>query len=201
LRWKHRAKQTLPIVAVTLLVILSLALCLAHWFNTVRGITKIASGSNFDLYFPSGSAFQFQHLAQPFQPSMTAKVTVTSGVLNGTNGSLSMTVDGGSLSFLSRNTATLTTTNATITVNGVSKGTSASIISSDNVQISWSAPAFEPFLPLMFIFGMVGLFGMFVGPAYTIHKVKHREYYDGFVTGFILTVTGLVLFIAWIAGA
>lgn len=55
-------------------------------------------------------------------------------------------------------------------------------------------------VPIIFIFGMVGLGCMFVGPTYMIKKVMDKEYRHGLVWGVILTALGFALFIAWLFG-
>jgi len=55
-------------------------------------------------------------------------------------------------------------------------------------------------VPIIFIFGMVGLACMFVGPTYAINKIKQKEYRNGFVWGVIITALGFALFIAWLFG-
>ena len=56
----------------------------------------------------------------------------------------------------------------------------------------------EAWLPMMFIFGMVGLGAMIVGPLYAINKIKKREYLEALKTGTVVTVIGIALFIAWL---
>lgn len=55
-------------------------------------------------------------------------------------------------------------------------------------------------VPIIFIFGMVGLGCMFVGPVYAINKLKQKEYRHGLVWGVIITALGFSLFIAWLFG-
>ena len=51
---------------------------------------------------------------------------------------------------------------------------------------------------MMFVFGMVGLGAMIVGPLYAINKIKNREYLEALKTGTVVTVIGIALFIAWL---
>jgi hypothetical protein len=55
-------------------------------------------------------------------------------------------------------------------------------------------------VPIIFIFGMVGLACMFVGPIYGINKIKQHEYRQGLVWAVIITALGFSLFIAWLFG-
>ena len=59
--------------------------------------------------------------------------------------------------------------------------------------------AFPTFwLPIMFIFGMVGLSCTVGGPVYAYIKIKEGHYYEAFRTGMILFVVGIALTMAWL---
>lgn len=185
------------------LLILSLFLLIFRPYEA-KASPPIATGSNFNLYFTSGSAMQFQHLKVgggmvPF----TAKVNVDSGTLNGTNGNIEMYLTWGKLSFTSQDNATLTPSpsdDVAIIVNDKELSDTASISPGDSVIIIWSMPAYEPFLPILFIFGMFGLLAMFIGPAYAIQKIKKADYREAFVTGFLVTFIGITFFMMWLSG-
>jgi hypothetical protein len=53
-------------------------------------------------------------------------------------------------------------------------------------------------LPLTFIFGMVGLACLFLGPLYGIHKIRHKEYRNGMIYAIIIFAIGFGLFISWL---
>ena len=53
-------------------------------------------------------------------------------------------------------------------------------------------------LPLTFVFGMVGLASLFIGPLYGIHKIRHKEYRNGFIYAVIIFSIGFALFISWL---
>jgi len=57
---------------------------------------------------------------------------------------------------------------------------------------------FEPYVPLTFIFGVSGIFAMFVGPAYCIHMMKKGNYMEALVNGFAITAIGVALFVSWL---
>lgn len=193
---KLSTKQTI----LPLLLILSIG-NLFFRFYQVKALNPIVTGSNFNLYFTSGNSLQFQHLKTEWGAvAFIAKVTVNSGTLNGTNGNIEMYPTEGKLSFTSQNTATLTPSdNLVIIVNGEQFQETTTIKTGDSVIFRWSGPAFEPSLPVLFIFGMVGLFSMFLGPIYTVHKIKQKEYREAAITGFLVTLIGLVLFISWLS--
>jgi hypothetical protein len=82
---------------------------------------------------------------------------------------------------------------------GIANGSSFAINALDNVLITW-IKTIPPALPFTFILGMVGLFAIFVGPAYGIYKIQRKDYYEGATTALIITVVGIALFIAWLWG-
>jgi len=175
-------------------------------FSKAKASEQIVSGSGFNLYFTGGSELNFQHIKFQYVAegrkfvTFVARILVDSGTLNGTNGSIQMTEDRGKLTFTSQDTATLRPINATIIVNNESFTDPTQIQSGDKVTIQWRAvwPIFEPIIPIMFIIGMAGLFGMFIGPAYCIHQIKKRNYWEAAVHGFTITAIGVALFIAWL---
>jgi len=74
----------------------------------------------------------------------------------------------------------------------------------EDTALSIYFTAVEPYnllpVPIIFIFGMVGLACMFVGPIYGINKIKQKEYRQGLVWAIIITALGFSLFIAWLFG-
>lgn len=56
----------------------------------------------------------------------------------------------------------------------------------------------EFWLPLMFIVGMIGLCCMVGGPIYGYFKIKSHEYYSGARNGFLFTIIGASLMMAWL---
>lgn len=179
----------------TLTVILSLILILTI---TIKLVNSTSSGSDFELYFETGSSLGFQYQTKNWT------CTISTGILNGTNGLASSDyAGGGSLSFLSQDTANLeiiTNINQIqayindVQVNDISD---FSIIPNDNIRIDWTIPI-EPWLPIMFIFGMIGLLCSFGGPLYAVKKIKQKEYYDGLRGGVVFTVLGMALVLAWL---
>ena len=198
MRCKHQ-KQTI------LITILLCTLTLQLYLAKTKADNPIASGSNFNLYFETNGKLAFQHLSVPWETKgATITLTITSGTLNGTSGSLAMYPASGTLTFtaLENGAITLTSTSnaTTFHING-EVATSASLVNGQSYTIEWSFLEPEFLLPIMFILGMFGLGSMFGGPIYGIYKVKHGESYEGFKTGLILTVLGVALTIAWLWGA
>jgi len=189
-----------PSTKQTLLIIL-LLYSVFFLYNVKASKVPVVSGSNFNIYLASGDELQFQHLAiDEWIDEFTAKVKVGSGILNGTSGRIEMWRNEGELTFLSLDMATLVPSNASIIVNGVVHNGTTTINNGDNVKIRWAAPGVEAYVPIMFVIGMGGLFAMFVGPAYCIHMVKKRRYWDAAVNGFTITAIGVAFFIAWLWG-
>jgi len=178
-------------VSTKQILLITLLLYSIFFLHIVKGSkVPIVSGSNFNVYLSSGDELQFQHLAiYEWMDEFTAKVRVNSGVLNGTSGRIQMWASEGELTFLSLDTATLMPFNASIIVNGAFYDGTTTINNGDNVKIRWAAPAFEPYVPIMF-----------VGPAYCIQMVKKGRYWDAAVNGFIITAIGIAFFIAWLWG-
>lgn len=56
----------------------------------------------------------------------------------------------------------------------------------------------EFLLPISFVLGMVGLASLFIGPMYGIHKIRHKEYRNGFIYATIIFSIGFALFISWL---
>jgi len=64
-----------------------------------------------------------------------------------------------------------------------------------NVQINFEM---QPYLPVMFILGIIGLCSMVGGGFFAAHKIKRGEYYEGGRMGLIYVSVGLGLFLAWV---
>jgi len=112
-----------------------------------------------------------------------------------------MWYDRGELSFTSQDSATIKAPKVIIFVNGNKFNEMASFTSGDSVVVKWEWwRVYEPHVPIMFIIGLGGLFAMFVGPAYSIHMIKKRRYWDAAVNGFTITAIGVAFFIAWLWG-
>jgi len=164
----------------------------------------ILSGNNFNLNVETNDKLAFQHPSIPWQTTgATVTLITTSGTLNGTNGTLTMYISNGKLTFVALENGTITltsTSNATIFYINGKISNFETIINGKDYTIEWSFT--EPYflLPLMFIFGMTGLISVFIGPVYAIYKIKRGEYYYGLIAGFCMVVIGCSFVIAWLWG-
>jgi hypothetical protein len=57
----------------------------------------------------------------------------------------------------------------------------------------------QPF-SMLFLCGMVGLFGLFLGPSYGIYKARHGSKIEAFILTVIITSIGFALTVAWLWG-
>jgi len=166
---------------------------------TIYGIPAIP------LYFPVGSSIQFQN-----EINISVTIEVLSGVLSSeVYPTIILNKGGGEFQFVSANNTKVKISysqgSLTVKIGGdnnhplrvISSGATVTIANGNTVQLIWDRPM-EPWLPMMFIFGMVGLGAMIGGPLYAINKIKKREYLEALRTGTIVTVIGIALFIAWL---
>jgi hypothetical protein len=125
-------------------------------------LSNVYASSNINLYFPSGTSIGFQSLGSDYFSPIEANVTVASGTLNGTNVALSMSVDSGSLSFTSLDTATLSPYNVTITVGSTVYNETTTIHSGNHVIFRWKAERLSTIITKLFSlpFFLVGLIGV-----------------------------------------
>jgi len=164
--------------------------------------SQYATAQNIQILFPSGSSLAFQN-----DINKQVVLQVINGMLNSSENQLKLNSGGGFFRFIATNNTQIKIvySNCSVKVSGdqnnpqriIKSGTSITVNAGDSVLIQWDIPI-EPWLPMMFIFGMVGLGAMIGGPLYAINKVKKREYLEGFRTGIVVTVIGVALFIAWL---
>lgn len=178
------------------LLVSTVLLCLSFGINIGQATEKA-------VYFPSDSSLGFIH-----EPGYYVKLSVTSGNLNTSEPIIILQTYYGQFQFTSNETLNLTVTFLGVSnVNAggdngtenraIQNGTVLYIFPSNNVIIDWFIDQ-PPWLPLMFMAGMIGLTCMFAGPITAIYKIKHGEYHDGFRTGLIFTVLGVSLFLGWL---
>ena len=159
------------------------------------------SSTTFTSYFPADSSLAFQH------ENRFVTLTVATGTLNSSQCTLQFGSEGGTYTFKANETATLQIDYnvSNVQVSGdqnntnrvIQSGDTFTVNSGNNVHIEWWILT-EPWLPLMFIIGMIGLGASFGGPLYAINKIKHHEYHEGMRMGLILTVTGIAFVLAWL---
>lgn len=153
--------------------------------------------------FETGGSLGFQN-----DIGKTVVLQIISGILNSTTNAFSLDAGGGYFRFTALNDTEITIVFVGVDYvqvsgdqnNGnrhIQSGETITINSGNNVVISWTM-LIKPWLPLLFIIGIIGLFASFGGPLYAINKIKHHEYYEGIRTGLVLTVTGIAFVIAWL---
>lgn len=184
--------------------VLTVVLLFSLLIFTVRTRTVLAdvSGVNFNVYFAQNSCLVFQN-----NPSENVSLTVNSGSLNSSVTSIRIYDGGGYFTF--NNTA-----NATITVDftvtslqvwgdqdnetrNVQSGDIISIDSGDSVVLSWTIHL-QPWLPIMFIFGMIGIVSMFYGGLNFISEMQKKHYYKAFIVTTIAVSIGVAFVLAWL---
>jgi hypothetical protein len=65
--------------------------------------------------------------------------------------------------------------------------------------IEWWIPT-QPLLPIMFIFGMVGLVSMFYGSWQGVKEFQDKKYVEAGVYSLVFIALGAALFLAWVFG-
>jgi len=159
------------------------------------------TSTTFTSYFPSDSALAFQH------ENRFVTLNVVTGTLNSSVCTLAFGSEGGAYKFEANDTLTLQIdfNVSRVQVSGdqnnnnrvIQSGDTITINLGNNVVISWYIPI-EPWLPIKFIIGMVGLACMFGGPLYGIALLKKNKYYSGMRVLVLFTITGFTLVLAWL---
>lgn len=194
---KLKLKQTLLI----LLLFCSLLFLIPNVYSS----SDYVSGSDFGLTIPNGFGLGFQN-----DVNIYVAFQVTSGIVNGTNTSVRIHEAGGYFKFTAYNTTIIRVTFENMNIvkvggdsgnqmRGITSGASFNINPNDDITISWDT-TFIPVLPILFVFGIIGFIAVFGGPAYFVSKVKHGEYYEGSVNGFLITIIGIIFIIIWLWG-
>jgi len=166
-------------------------------FLLVVGISKAnVAAPTFFLYIEDTGSVGFQN-----QQEYNVTLTVSSGALNCSNASLSMDLNHGRLVFMNNESASFTTifNVSRLIINGVlvESGVVTSQVTNDVTVIEWWI-MIEPWVPYLFILGMIGLGSMFGGSLYGIHLFKKREYQWALVQAVTFIAVGFGLFIAWV---
>ena len=164
--------------------------------------SQYATAQNIQVLFPSGSSLTFQN-----DVKSNVTLQIISGTLNSSENKLELNSGGGSFRFTALNDTQIkiTYSDCTVKVSGdqgqelriINSGSIITVNTGNSVLVLWDRQI-EPWLPMMFVFGMVGLGAMIVGPLYAINKIKNREYLEALKTGTVVTVIGIALFIAWL---
>jgi len=156
---------------------------------------------NFICQLGNGASIGFQH------DTTYLTLTVSSGSLNSSTNSLTLNVDDGRFQFLNNNslvfTPTFNVTRVQVTgdqgneVHIIQSGETVTVNANDVVLIEWWN-TLEPWVPFMFILGMVGLCAMFGGTLHGVKEIQKGKLQQGAVTIAIYLPLGFGLFIAWL---
>lgn len=178
-------------------------------FLAIFLIANVASASNvrttgFTTYISNGSSLGFQN------GNRYVLLTVSNGVLNSSFNSVYLSSGGGLYRFTANESVTLLITfNVTnCKVQGdsgndyrmIQSGSSFHIVTNDLVLIQWDITV-TPWLPLLFIFGVLGLLTVFTGSLYGVSEIKKGNYYNGFRMSILLICIGIAFVIAWLWSA
>jgi hypothetical protein len=172
--------------------------------------------SEADQYYVNGTNFHVyasQWASIGFQMPLTKIISIRaiSGNINGSNSLVWIDSLEGHFTTTLNETATVEV-NYSPSINSahlqgifMNSGDSLSIMAGSILVLDWDMyTGGEPvnfLVPINFLFGMIGLASMFIGPMYGVYKIKHKEFQSGFVTATVLTILGLALFIAWLWGS
>lgn len=170
--------------------------------NSSVALIFYARGRNITVICPANSNIMFQN-----RINKTVLLTVDSGLLNCSDGNIRVYDAGGSFRFTALNNTeiTITFTVDQLKVQGdqnrslrrFSSGNSIMVQTANNIFITWT-DSLEPFLPIMFIIGIIGLISMIGGSLYSIDKLRKGEYVKGLSYGTIYVSLGISFFLAWL---
>lgn len=171
---------------------LFLVLALSSFVKPASAATPIIQGSGFNLIFNTGESLIFQHL----NPSFNVNLTVLSGTLNGTSGSLLMYAGSGQISFRSLSTATLNMTCSNPNV----KISYSNVQANRNYEFSWALQTVYEFWGWTTILATFGFIGMFVSIGLMIHNFKEGEYQAALMM-LVAFIACFALFYGWVVRA
>lgn len=163
----------------------------------LMGISQAnVSAPTFFLYVNNTGSIGFLSQTEKY-----VKLEVTSGAFNCSNASLTMDLNHGRLRFLNNESVSFTTTFnvSKVNYNGalVTSGDSNSQTANKYIVIEWWI-TIEPWVPYLFILGMIGLGSMFGGSLYSVHLFKQKEYKNALVQGVTFIALGFGLFMGWV---
>jgi len=192
-----------------ILLIVSLVLGIYLVNSKAYAQSTLVTGSNIHYLVAENGELRFQH-------DYIFEVTVVTGSLNGTNGTIRLTGRSGTLTFISSNDSTIQVSSSDApngfryTTEGVSSTTQISefvyqsnITSGNNILIRWSWNQYS-FVDEYFMLG-VGVFGitlMVFAPTWTAFQVVKKAYDFETVKrigySLFLFIIGFGLFITWL---
>jgi len=196
----HKAISLRNHVKTKILIVLLSLMLTTTWINLCYADYN---ASNIYILYQTNSTLILQN-----HTDKNVTLKMTSGLLNTTINNVRIHDDGGLFTFTAINDTTIKIDHSFKTdlqVSGdqgkgnraIESGTTITIDKGDNIRIEWWI-LIEPWLPLLFIIGMIGMFATVGGPVYAYLKIKEHEYYEGLRNGFLLHIVGLAFMMAWL---
>lgn len=182
--------------------VLLFALLTAFLVSFASNVTgESAQSTPFNVLFPDGSNLGFQN------EDNYVLLTVTNGTVNSSAGRITLYNGGGIFRFTANESCIFTVShNATVCnvwgdqdndLRGVASGSTINVVTNNAVAVQWSF-AEQPFLPLGFLLGIIGLTGTVASPMYFIHLWKKRQYRKAFIDSLIIFAICISLLLAWL---
>lgn len=166
--------------------------------------TMYVTGENFPVLIQQNSGIAFQNT-----PRKYVLLKIITGNLNSSTNSLRIYEGGGLFNFLSNESLILqinyTVTNVKVwgdqghEIRQIDSGSSITINEGNMVCIQWDIHI-EPWLPILFIFGMIGIGATIGGAMYSTSRLKKHKYDKGLTAGIIWVSIGVCLVLAWLWG-
>ena len=184
------------------LLILGLCLCL---FLSVTVNAYNVRSSDIAVYVPATGALGFQN-----EPDIYVLLSVLTGSINSTTNILRLSRGVGVFQWLALNDSTV---RVTYTVDGsvaamgdsgnawrrIDSGTTLTVTTGETVRVEWKYNV-HIWLPIMFIFGMIGLVGTFGSSLYCVNMMKKGKFFEGLRTTVIFGSLSIALVLAWLWG-
>ena len=194
--------EAITIKKKSLVLILGLCLCL---FLAVAVNAYNVRSSNVAVYVPATGALGFQN-----EPDIYVLLSVLTGSINSTTNILRVSRGAGVFQWLALNDSTV---RVTYTVDGsvsatgdsgnayrrIDSGTTLTVTTGETVRIEWKYNV-HIWLPIMFIFGIIGLVGTFGSSLYCVNMMKKGKFYEGLRTTVIFGSLSIALVLAWLWG-
>lgn len=153
-------------------------------------------------------AFNGQSIGFQFD-DLFVRVVVNSGVLNGSSSDIWIASEyGGKYVFTQSGSGSCYVhhsndsriSNLRVNGNQYIMNNTVTLTDGNIYVIEWGV-SLEPFLPIVFMVGMVGLLMLFIGPSYAVISLKRNDPLNGFLIGLIVTVFGIGFLLVWLWGS
>ena len=143
------------------------------------------------------SAFNVEHLEREVEFTAASN-------WNGTGCILSVNEAGGFFQFTPENDTDILISyenlrNVKVNNTGIASGTTVTFGGSSVQTVTWGF-IIGSWLPVMFIFGMIGLGSMFYGVLVAVQTIQKKQYRAGFITGLTAFSVGVCLVLSWLWG-